>query len=76
MYHPALAVDASFRTDIISKQLDRHLISHVDAIDALHGAENANEKFSAILAEAEIIAKNPGMVKMSAPEIPVTNPVP
>lgn len=76
VYHPALAVDASFRTDIISKQLDRHLISHVDAIDALHGSENANEKFSAILAEAETIAKNPGMIKTPAKEIPVTNPVP
>lgn len=76
VYHPALAVDASFRTDIISKQLDRHLISHVDAIDALHGSENANEKFSAILAEAKVIADNPGMIKTPAKEIPVTNPVP
>jgi hypothetical protein len=50
-YHPALAVDAAFRTDIVVKQLQNHLISHTDAIDMLHGAENAPEKFSAIMEE-------------------------
>lgn len=68
IYNPVMAVDQETKTKNIVLMLQNRLISHVDAIDALRGGENATEKIAEIEAEMKRLGNVPGFLNSKIAE--------